>query len=196
MSQKSPMQWVAWTHWQQYEVLKLLDNPHSCGKHNHAILKLHIPGTILVSIRALSKYSTTKSFMLKWEHILNHSDSGRRGFKHEGRVIKFPNFYWIIFNTDEIKISFYSILDTKIVFHLPAEFGFFINSALAFINRFVTVIIYNDFLFQYESYKPVKLFGNPQIMHMCTYVILCIESLILSHFKINFRDSWCIQICW
>lgn len=106
---------------EQYGVSELLDNPHSCGKHNHKILKLHIPGTIFVSIRALSKYSTTKSFMLKWEHILNHSDSGRRDFKHEGTVIKFSKFCWIIFNTDVTKISIYSSVDTKFAFHLPAD---------------------------------------------------------------------------
>lgn len=59
--------------------------------------------------------------MLNWEHILNVSASGRREFKHEVRVIKFTNFYWIRFKTDVAKKkSFYSSWDIKFVFHLQA----------------------------------------------------------------------------
>jgi len=74
-----------------YEFFELHDNPHLSGKCKHKLLKGHIPRTILVSIRVLPEYSTTKSFMLKPERILNLSVSGRKDFKH--KVLKSSSFY-------------------------------------------------------------------------------------------------------
>lgn len=151
------------------EVFELYDNSHLSGKCKHKILKWHIPGTILVSIIVLLKYSTTKSFMLKPEHILNLSVSSRRAFKHE--VLKFFKFYWIWFNTD---VGFFfksscSSLEIKFMFHFQLKFGFTRNSGTSFFKRLVTGLIYDDFCFNVNLtiYKCIE----QAVSHSCEWLL-------------------------